>query len=441
MTDTGTTRTLQSFSGTPLAGVKTAADEFMNYQAIVRHPFIVDNFWYGLSSILLNLLNYAYVLVALHYLSKGDFGAFNALVALLTLATVVANPLQLQVTKTVSQSPRPLLWRHVARIGGFSLKLMGVGLLCLVLASSALGSMLNVSPGNIVMLGFAMGFLILAALATAISSGLRRLTFQASLGLISTVVKLLCAIVLFESGLGVTAGLTGYVAGFALTTVLTLHALKTWERATEPLATPEIHNTSVHVLVVAYIFIAAPFSMDQILAQTLSPEISGDYAALVTIGKLAFFVSAPFQVVLYSYLAGSSKPRQQMNYLLAGLAIATGSSLLFTAVLWAGGQGLTDLLLSPVYASVAGWIVPYSLGICGYVFAYAVVSLAIARSDPRILVPLSLATITQTILFLFRHDSLAQLVANQLACMGLLVVGALGYLVFCHPPASPATHQ
>ena len=181
--------------------------------------------------------------------------------------------------------------------------------------------------------------------------------------------------------------------------------------------------------------------MDQILAQTLSPEISGDYAALVTIGKLAFFVSAPFQVVLYSYLVGSSKPRQQMNYLLAGLAIATGSSLLLTAVLWAGGQGLTDLLLSPVYASVAGWIVPYSLGICGYVFAYAVVSLAIARSDPRILVPLSLATIAQTILFLFRHDSLAQLVANQLACMGLLVVAALGYLVFCHPPASPATRQ
>ena len=403
----------------------------MNYRLLIRHPFIVDNFWYGLSGILLNVLNYAYVLIALHYLSKHDFGAFNALVAILTMAAIITNPLQLHVTRAISHLQQPVLRIYIVAIQGKLLRITLASLLFLVLVSQYFASLLNVSAGHVIIVGIAIAFLISATFATAISSGLRKLTFQAFLGLVSTSVKLLCALVLFEAGLGVTAGLIGYVAGFALTFVITWHAMKSWEALEASCPMPEVRNDSISVLVLSYLFIAVPFSMDQVLAQVLSPAISGDYAALVTVGKLAFYVTVPFQVVLYSYLTGSGNLQQQMNYLKAGLVVAMASSLLLTSLLWAGGRPLTDLLLSPSYASVAEWIVPYSLGICAYVFANAVVSLAIARGDYRILIPICLATIAQISLFLLRYETLEQLVANQLATFGLLSIAALGYLIFC----------
>lgn len=403
----------------------------MNYKALLKHPFIADNFWYGLSNIFVNVLNYAYVLMALHYLSKDSFGAFNALVAVLTMTTILANPMQLHATKAISCLQRTSLRLYLARLQNLILSLSSAGLLLVVLASQHFASLLNVSAAEVIVTGVATALLVLATLATAVSSGLRKLTFQAVLGLGSSIAKFLCALVLFQLGFEITAGLAGYIAGFALTLLVTRYMLKAWELSGETGTQSGKSQDSLVVLLLAFLFVAAPFSMDQILAQALSPKISGNYAALVTIGKLAFFVSTPFLVVLYSYMAGAKDSQQQMSYLWAGLAVAVGASLLLTALLWVGGRRLTDLLLSPSYSSVADWIVPYSLGICGYVFSYGVVSLAIVRNDSRILMPISLATIVQPILFLTRHQSLADLVTNQLISLALLSLAALFYLLFC----------
>ena len=403
----------------------------MSYKTFLRHPFLIDNFWFGLSSIFLNVLNYAYVLLALHYLSKEEFGAFNALVGMLTLATIAANPLQLQVTKTVALTDGPLLRKHLAGVLAGTLKLVLVALLAVALASTQLGSLLNVPADAVILVGVVSAVSVLATLAVGISSGLRALSFQAALGIAASITKFLCAFSLFEVGFKLGAGLAGYFAGFALTVAVTWYMLRNWERPRKILEQRESSGDSVVVLVFSYLFIAAPFNLDQILVQILNSEISGDYAALVTLGKLAFFASIPFQLVLYSYLANSRNAQQQLRFLWAGLALTLGSALVLTVILWFGGRALVGLLLAPGYANVADWVGVYSLGVCGYVFANAVVSLAIVRGDARILVPTVAATITQIALFHFRHETLEQIVINQLLSFALLSLATLLYLLTC----------
>lgn len=382
-----------------------------------------------MASVVVNIINYSYVLLALHYLTKESFGSFNTLVAILTMSTVIANPLQLYTTRAISQIQSAQLQSYINKVFSRTALLSVFGLIFIGLISDFVASILNILISDFIMMGVAIVFLLLATISNAISSGLRKLTFQASLSMGSTVIKLLCALLLFKFGLGVTAGVAGYVVGFAITIGITWLASKKWDQL------PQINNQAkfgmgaIRMLVLSYLFIAAPFSIDQILAQALNREISGDYAALTIIGKLAFFVSVPFQIVLYSYLSGSINLQQQIKYFWAGLSVAIGTSMLLTTALWVGGSKLTDRLLSPGYSKVAEWIVPFSIGTCGYVFAYAVVSLAIIRNDSRILIPLSIVTMLQISLFLFRHETLAHLVTNQILTLGVLSFGALCYLI------------
>lgn len=407
----------------------------MSARRLLSHPFVADNLWFGATSFLVNLLNYAYILMALNFLNKESFGAFNALVAILTLATVAANPLLLQVAKQVSSIRTGVLARYFLDGNRKIFTGAGAGFLVLVAVSPYLSTLLNLPRGSIVFVWVVATALITATFANGISSGLKKLKFQSLLNLSATVAKFLLGWLLFKAGLGLNAGLAGYLAGFALTAAATWRALRRWEDHEQEQSAEGGRQESLAVLVLAYLFVMTPFSIDQIYVQTLNREVSGDYAALATLGKLVFFVSSPFLVVMYSYLVRARHNSVRLaRYFLLGTLVSVGAAVSFTALLWIGGRSVVGLLLPPAYLGVSRWVLAYSLGMCGYVFCYAVALLGIVRNDFRTVGLIGIASIVQAGLFLGRHATMDQLVANQVLCLAVLSVAAVACLV-----ASPLT--
>jgi O-antigen/teichoic acid export membrane protein len=399
---------------------------FMKYRSLLTHSFVTDTFWFGLSSSIVNLLNYTYVLLALNYMSKESFGAFNALVAILTMAMAIAAPLLLHISKEVSNPRTETLQVYFVSSQKKILKFASIGFIVGVVIAPVLSSTLRVSTGNIFFLWLVVAALIFATSANGVSTGLKKLTFQASINAGASIVKLFLGWFLFEAGFGIRAGLGGYLAGFLLTISLTWLAMRKWETTDSSRPVVESCKESISVLVVAYAFVAIPFSMDQILAQAFNPRISGDYSALATLGKLVFFASSPFLIVLYSYLVKARDEHlRQTRYFLAGLAVAEGAALLVTAFLWIGGREVTGLLLTPAYGGVSEWVVMYCLGMCGYVFSYAVALLGIVRNDWRLVVFSGIASLAQIILFSLRNATLDQLITNQIICYSLLAMTAI----------------
>jgi len=407
----------------------------MKYRHLFTHPFVTDNFWYGLSSLLVNIVNYSFLLMIMHFLSKNAFGAFSALVSLLTLVAFLANPLQLYVTKDVMKIRPRNLREYFVQGSEKIVKYTGGMFLVLAALTPHLSSALNVSGGNLIFVWLIAAAMILAIFANGVSAGLKKLTFQASLNFFTTVAKFILAWFLLTAGQGISAGLSGYFASFVLMIGVTWSMLGRWEASEQANPAREERQESIVVLLLAYLFVAVPFSLDQIFVQVLNTKLSGDYAALATLGKLVFFASSPFQVVLYAYLVKARHDRAlQMKYFLSGSLASVGAAFLVSALLGIGGRTLVGLLLPSTYLDVSDWVFAYSLGICGYVFSYSIVLLGIVRNDPRIVGLISLATLAQVVLFSLRNATLAQVVTNQIMCLSLMCVASIIYLLLGHPP-------
>ena len=120
------------------------------------------------------------------------------------------------------------------------------------------------------------------------------------------------------------------------------------------------------------------------------------------------------------------------------MVLTIGAALLLSGFLWWGSGDVARLLLPSGYMHVAGRAWLYSLGICGYLFASGIVSLAIVRGDPVILVSTVTATIFQFVLFRYRHETLEQILVNQILVFGFLGTATLVHLLIRFRSSSAA---
>lgn len=379
---------------------------------------------FGLASI----TSYVYLVIAGRTLTVEQFGVFNTLLGFIAISGFFASSLQLAVAQAAVLDPTrsafASLMRGICRIAF-------PGLTVLTLAAIPFASSIGATATQLATCGIVALAIFLACTASGFLLGIGRVRTQASVNLFSTVLQLGVGWLLMRFGLGVTGAVFGYLSNYTANFVLTYWI--NWQLATDHVsktvssrvAPPlRLHGSAVATFVLAF----CPFSLDQLLVQTVAPQLGGTYAALATMSKPVFFAAYPIIGVVYSHLLRLSDERRRLNL----VAVAAGGVICiagaFALAIAAFPRELTEMLFAgrfpeavPCLGSLASGVACFSVSILG---AHALIAW---RSTLGFLP--SLVTIAvQVGLFSFRHDSLAAVVSNQVWTYGIQLILLLAVL-------------
>ncbi len=376
--------------------------------------FIGDSAIYLAISAIINVLNYVFILIVVHCLSKEAFGRFNTIIAAVTVCSVFANSIQMHVARRIGILPTVGLAGYLREVMLRSLKWVGFGAILCVLAVPFLDSFLGL-PKSESLLGYLVfaGF-VFSALGNAMTSGFSAMKIQVVYNLYGTVSKLVIGGLLMWLGFEVGGALLGYLAGLLLVYFLSRWCLQTLMDRRRLDGGIEESKGSVMLLALMYFLLVLPFGFDQIIVQALSREFSGDYGALAVVGKIVFYVSSPVLTVLYSHLVNSQNNRKRQLQLIGaaalGCLVIAGIAV---SIMVAFRSGVISAMLPARYFVLAPLVPMFGFAMLCYSLSYIVVSDSIVRMDKMVLIPLLLGAITQIVLFYLRREGLELLVSNQ----------------------------
>ena len=401
---------------------------------ISKNPFWGDSLLFSISSGLVNILNFAFVLLAAHFLSKPEFGTFNSLLSAVTLAAVMGTALQLHVVGLLSRTPastQAALWQRLVR-NCSALNLAGV--CCVALLILLFGPVLGASRIEVLAACVCVAAFSLSALANGLTSGLQRMKVQGVVALLSTMLKLIVAVPLLYFGLGISGAFLAYIVCLLSVFFVTHYwflARQKMAQDVNPVTLNSSKAGSPLLLTCTFALLIMPFSLDQVLTQSFSRDLSGDYGGLVTVGKIIFYLSTPILGVIYSYLAncGHDKARQ-----IRLVQVGAGLCLVLTGIgvtaLGLFPEVALHLLLPAQYLALAPLVFLFALGPLMYSVSYAITSYFLVRSEGIVLLPLAIASTVQPVLFWYYHESLAALVGNQLIAYAVQLLMVLACFVY-----------
>jgi O-antigen/teichoic acid export membrane protein len=402
-----------------------------------RKQFVGDSFLLFTANGFIGVLNYLFVLAANHNLSPAAFGLFTSLVACITISTVLINCLQLHIIRRVgvlgdaSAQYAKDLTRRIVRYSGF-------GALVALVTTPIASTLLGANWIEWLLTYAAICALLFASIANGVSAGLLRFGIQSTANLVGTAVKLAVGAALLILGFGVSGALAAYVVGLALLAVLTLTmlggALSDFKVGTKTLELSMAQTGRIERIdatyIAAYLFLVGPFSVDQVLVQSIARPLSGDYGTVCVLGKAIFLAVGPILLVQVAHVGAAHKdPMKQQKVFVSGASVTVGLAALLAAGLWFFSGALVRIMFSPEYAHTASEIGPMAAGVTAYVAGQALGLYLLARGTKAPLLIVGTTFLIQAALFAIRHDSLRMLVTNQLLAYAaqfiLIVIAAL----------------
>ncbi len=278
-----------------------------------------DAFLFGLVFGLTNVVSYPFIVFAGRNLVPVEFGVFNALLGLLTLAGVFATSLQVAVTKVVNSRVDGKALRSLM---GMTLRIALPSTALLTIVALPFASQIGARPVHFLLCGTALLTMILGCAATGFLVGLGKVRSQADLQFFGALTRLGVGWALMMVGLGISGALIGYVISYLIVLVLAymmaMHACKTSSSSVEHAIAPlRVEVTSMTTFFIAFM----PFTLDQFIVQLVNPAVGSAYAATATIAKLVFFASYPVTAIAYPHMLSRSSARSRAFALASASAV------------------------------------------------------------------------------------------------------------------------
>ena len=400
-----------------------------------------------------SVFNYACIILAGHFLSKPEFGTFNALLSVIILTTVLSMGIQLKITKQVSQSEEQNTNLYFSEILKPLIDKMLIMCLVFLFIYPFAAKILRATHLEISILYFCLLMLILSATGNGLTFGKMQIKTQATITLIAAFLRFVLTLLLFQIAVGVEQALWGYGIGFIIVFVLSFICTKTKLSLVEKAIKDRLANALrliVHItnifsaktksnsfvrsfkigyLTLAFILLFAPFALDQILVQSLSPTNSGDYGAIITLGKLIFFAASPIIIAVFPYLTTSNHDNtRQKRYFLAAFALTILVATSFLTVIYLCRDFIIVNTFSSQYLLISPYIGFYGIAVVLFNCSYCLAHYYLAKADYSITPRLFTTLIFQILIFSLRHETLSDLVTNQLAVYSLQFILLLLHL-------------
>jgi O-antigen/teichoic acid export membrane protein len=418
-----------------------------------------------------NALNYAFNLVMSRALGPADYGALGALLALVLVGTVPGVALQAVVARhtTLAGEAVGRLWSRVL------VAVVAVGgalALATVAASPALRAFLHLpSLGPCLWLAAALLPLPLLSAVQGMLQGREWFGALAAVLLVAAAGRLAAGVGLVEGGLGVEGALAGTAAGSAVAVLVAVPRLRARGRRERRDRTPgpragwrrapgsrvgwgrgwrrapgcrvgwgwwrreapgggfggEVAAAAAGVL--GLLLLA---NVDVLLARHFLPaEASGLYAAGSVLAKIAYW-APQFVVTLVFPRLVVAADRRRLLWRSAAVVAAVGAPLVAGAAL--APQLATRLSFGEAYLDVGSTLPLFAALGTGHALVQLILFTGMAGADKGAYRLLLAAVATEaTLVALFLHDSVAEIVGASLAVVAALL--AMGFGLAARPPA------
>jgi O-antigen/teichoic acid export membrane protein len=384
-------------------------------------PFLKHNLIFFLGSLGVSALNYLYYPVLGRLMPPSHFGEVQALMTLYVQAATFLNILAfITVHVTVNnrnENERNLVLAGLERIA----IIFGGGMLTLALLSvSWLRSFLNFEEvWPFVMLAVTLAASIPLALRMAFLRGSKAFARASITDGVGSFAKLMFSPLLVVIGWKTF----GAVTGLALSQVISLWLVIGWSRTagfngfglTSKAASlkklkPQLSYGAVVFL--ASSSVTAMLGLDILAVKHYFPSTeAGLYAGVATVGRIVYFLTAPFIAVLVSSV--SVRQSVQKNYLqlrgCIGLILVLGSATVLFMKLFP--ELTIRLLVGSKYLAHAQYLPWLALAMLMLALANALLMYRVALRQYRFVVPPLLVLALMVTLLYFRHTNIFEIIS------------------------------
>ncbi len=387
-------------------------------------------------TLLASVLNYLSNLVFGRLLTPAEYGDLTALLALVVVVAIPSGAAQTIVAERLARDratsdERDVAWLIRYSTGHIGVVAGAVGLtyaLCIPLVTSTLNLQ---APGP----AFALLPLVVLTFFLALASGfLQGLDRFVSLGIV------MLAVAVGRLAFGVPwaangGGSGGAIGGQAIGTLLAVlgvgwmlrrqfRAAPTGSATAGMRRQPDVRALVASAAVAAFALLS---NLDVLLAKLLlSPDQSGHYAALATVGKLIFFLPSAVAIAMVPNAARARREGDQSSVLRVAALLTGGVALLVATPAILVPEFTLRLMFGENYVDAANGVLPIAIAGVGLAVLNLLVVYTVAMQDRRwpLLLLGGIAAQLGAIL-LFGHSPESIATAQAVVIVGLLIVNEL----------------
>ena len=390
-------------------------------------------------------LNYVFLLATGRLLGSDDYGAFAALLGLLTLILLPTGAVQLAVSREIS---RRVALGDADGADAFSRATLRLGLLLTApLVAIALvfviplRELLDIDSTAAVALA-AVG--LVAALVFPVAMGalqgyqrfhavavLYVLPFAVRLGLLGVI-----AAVGYRVGGAMLAAIVGGIAAAALAVVLLRQPLRRSARTPRPALGSFLRY--LWPVVVGLIGLAVLTNIDLLVVKARFSDDAGAYAAASAFARVAFFLPATILAVLFPRTAArQARGEDTADILGRSLLVTAGFGGVLTLFYAMAGRGLVHTSFGADFASGGELLVPFTISMALFALANVLVGFHLSRDETRYAWIVACFVPAQLVLLALLPNSVRQVIWVDVA-LGLALLASHEIFVESSVPALTA---
>ncbi len=390
---------------------------------IKGNPFLQDNVILFLGLFVAGIGGFIYHFVMGRLLGPGDYGSLGALLSLAYIFLIILNTTQMGIADIITRLTLEKAEKKIAYLFRKLLKeflLIGIVFLLLFIAlSSLIAGYLHVNSLSVVVISFALLFILLLSLPRGMMQGLQRFTLLSSSNILESFVKLLAAVLFVFLGYGVAGAIGGIVFGYALAFLIGIYHFRSLFKAQQEhhIFARRLYDHTFYLGLVLT-SLTLYYTLDVLIVKHFFDATqAGYYAALAILSKIIFFGTSSIGQVMFPKvvaLHAQRKPHKHLFYKSCLLALLFIFPVLFFYFVFP--NFVVTLLFGPQFLE----IVPL-LGLFGvymtlfclvYLFSYYFVSLG---KNWMFLLLLFFFNILEVYLLYEFHESLSQVITLLIA--------------------------
>lgn len=392
-----------------------------------------------ISSFGVGALNYIFNIIVARILDKEQFGAFSSLFSLLSIMLIIGGGLSLVIIKfsavLYAKKDYPVLASFI-RLLFYYLGILSLGLMLLFgLASPFIYDFLKLeSFGPLIILALALGLALTGSVGGSVLRGIQHFAQSSGSSLFGAIMKIVALLVFtlpFWPMSPVTGAMLSVPASAIMMISLDLFFLRKILAKYNPKAPKIPHFEWRDVLIYSIPATVAVFgitmlnSVDVILARNyLSPEASGDYAALATLGKIIFFATSAIPMAMFPIVSARhavNEPHRKM--LFASFGIVVLMSLVAFGFYQFFPEFIINLLIGEKFLTIAPFLGKFALIMGMYSLVNVLVNYYLSIQKYTLSILPILASLALIGMLAYRPSSVEQIVNTVFWNMfGLFVI-------------------
>lgn len=369
------------------------------------------------------VLNYLFNIFVVRYTSQEIFSTFSAALGIIYIVQIPGTSIQALITKTVAKNKEKNLsyykWNSLLV---FSL----IGLISSVIfffSKTPISILASIPTDIVIYLAITLLFSFVSPIAKGFLLGKEKIVTVNLLMLLETILKFGIGAIAIKLGGNISLLILANSVPAILTTLFVLPMLKVKKDG------EHIKNNFKELILITLfmLLLTMPYTIDLVL---VNESFRAEYASVSLLGKLVYFACIMTASVMFARLSNEEKKEGQKKSLLISLLLAFCIGAFISLVYFFFSNEVISLTVGSQYMTVDKYLGTFGLCMTGFALVYMVANYFISQGIYRYLYILLFVSILQVSLFIFRNNSLENVMQNQILVYIMLVVLTFVFLIF-----------